>query len=165
MTQDTVPDTFRKTLQKLTQLSSVFAQLEDLHVNDMNDVNNSDIAVTYQLMKPLVKNSCSFVSSFRKGRVINKDYFYGIYSQMTAALGTSFNCSQMELQYLQLKLELYYALTDVFGPLLEYDEDLGVTDNIDQKQWIIKNIVCQGNVSRDVLDVITAVFGALQCAK
>ena len=62
MTPDTVPDTFWKTLQKLTQLSSVFAQLEDLHVNDTNDVNNSDIVVTYQLMKPLVKNSCSFVS-------------------------------------------------------------------------------------------------------
>ena len=157
-----MPDTFWKTLQKLTQLSSVFAQLEDLHVNDMNDVNNSDIAVTYQLMKPLVKNSCSFVSSFRKGRVIYKDYFYGMYSQMTAALGTTFNCSQMELQYLQLKLELYYALGDLLEPLLDY---LGVTDNLSQKQWIEFYVVCQGNVSRDVLNVLTNAFGAFQCTK
>ena len=76
-----------------------------------------------------------------------------MYSQMKAALGTSFNCSQMKLQYLQLKLELYYALTDVSGPLLDYLGDLAVTDNIDQKQWIELNVVCQGNVSRDVLDV------------
>ena len=97
--------------------------------------------------------------------MINKDNLYGIYSQMTVALGTSFNCSQMELQYLQLKLELYYALSEVFEPLLYYGRDLGVTDNIDQRQWIIKNVVCQGNVSRDVLDVLTVVFGALQCTK
>ena len=74
---------------------------------------------------------------------------------MTAALGPSFNCSRMELQYLQLKLELYYALNDVFTSSLEYVQDLDVTDNIDQKQWIASNVVCQGNVSRDVLDVLT----------
>ena len=94
--------------------------------------------------------------------MINKDNFYGLYSQMTAALGTSFNCSQMELQYLQLKLELYYALTDVFVPLLEYYED---SVNIGEKQWIELNVVCQGNVSRVVLDMLTVVFGALQCTK
>ena len=69
MTPDTVPDAFWKTLLKLTRLSSVFTRLEDL-VNDTNGVNNSDIVVTYQFMKPLIKDFCSFVSSFRNGRVI-----------------------------------------------------------------------------------------------
>ena len=82
---------------------------------------------------------------------------------MTAALGPSFNCSRMELQYLQLKLELYYALNDVFASSLEYALGLDVTDNINQKQWIASNVVCHANVSRDVLDVLTDTFGAFQC--
>ena len=82
---------------------------------------------------------------------------------MTAALGTSFNCSQMELQYLQLKLELFYALNDLFGSLLDYVQDRGVTDNLNPNQWIASNVVCQGNVSRDVLDVLTETFEAFQC--
>ena len=56
----TQQDTFWKSLQALTHLSGEFAQLEDLVANG-NDVNDSDIMVTYELMKPLKRNLCSYV--------------------------------------------------------------------------------------------------------
>ena len=56
----TQQDTFWKPLQALTHLSGEFAQLEDLVANG-NDVNDSDIMVTYELMKPLKRNLCSYV--------------------------------------------------------------------------------------------------------
>ena len=57
---DTTQQDTWKSLQALTHLSGEFAQLEDLVANG-NDVNDSDIMVTYELMKPLKRNLCSYV--------------------------------------------------------------------------------------------------------
>ena len=88
-----------------------------------------------------------------------------IYLQMTAELGLSFNCSPVQLQYLQLKLELYYALKHAFGDLLTYLQNLGVTSNISINQWVQSNVVCQGNVGLQTLHVLTDIFGSFQCVQ
>ena len=93
-------------------------------------------------------------------------YIYN-YLQMTAELGLFFNCSPVQLQYLHLKLELYYALKHVFGDLLTYLQNLGVTSNISINQWIQSNVVCHENVTfgREILQVLTDIFGSILCVQ
>ncbi|KAL5487240.1 hypothetical protein EMCRGX_G019817 [Ephydatia muelleri] len=136
-------DTFWKQLQALTHLSGEFAQLEDLVANG-NDVNDSDIMVTYELMKPLKRNLCSYA---------------------TTVLGPSFNCSRKELQNLQRKLDLYDALQAVSLKVLDYATTLDLTKAPSQNEWIGINIVCQRTVSRNVMLILQNVFGTFQqCA-
>ena len=85
--------------------------------------------------------------------------------QATTVLGPLFNCSRKELQNLQLKLDLYYALQGVSQEVLNYASTIGLTDGLTRNEWIGRNIVCQGTVSQNVVLVLTDVFGAFQpCA-
>ena len=86
--------------------------------------------------------------------------------QMSAVLGPSFNCSRRELQYLQLKLELYYALQSVYEAVLYYANAIGLTDGVAPKDWIRTNLVCGGGTSPQTMNIVANLYGTFDnCSK